>query len=581
MANATDSIHPDYKDKQEDAKKWRLTATGGSKYKDEYLTQRPNEKDFSTRADISYIPAFAKEAVLEIARAIHQRMPRVSRTGGTSTFLDVAKGELGGVDRKNSSMNSFVSRNCVNELCFMGRVAICVDNVIPAGPTKADLKATDHPYIYAYAWEDIRDWAYSSIDPARLKYIILREKVDIFDEIGYRTEQKERFRRYFDDETGGVTVEFVNDAGESITPDNQPGGAPTTLLVSRIPVVIADLGMSLLEDVVDHQISLMNLASMDMSYAIRSNIPFYVEQRDNYNSDAFTQLSYRLPKDSQGNPVNPEDLTEDSRKQFIRDRDQLAVGATIGRYYAKDMNQPNFINPSSEPLEASMKKQDQIKSEIRDLVSLSVKSLGNKFQSEMAKNIDQRPMEAGLSYIGLILEATENEVSSIWAEYETKDKSVVKYPEQYNLLSESERQDQIKQDAALMSVVPSQTFRREMQKNIVHTKFGHLLDPSIVAIMDQEIESTNAPTSDPLELRSDVEAGLVSAEYASNVRGYPAGEAAKAQVEKANRLNVQTQLQSAAHVNPDAQPQGAGKAEKAVVNNPDVNLADQTRGKGK
>ena len=99
--------------------------------------------------------------------------------------------------------------------------------------------------------------------------------------------------------------------------------------------------------------------------------------------------------------------------------------------------------------------------------------------------------------------------------------------------------------------------------------------------MEAEIEKMDAPTSDPDELRSDVEAGLVSAGYASNVRGYPAGEAGKAQIEKANRLNIQSQLQAAAHINPDLQPTGAGKAEKAFVNNPDVNLEDQTRGTGK
>lgn len=588
MPTINGSVHPNYQENEEDFKKWRLTLEGGSKYKKEYLVARPKESDFATRYDMSYVPAFAKEAVLEISRAIHQRLPRVMRSGGSGTYLEACKGGLLGVDRRGSTMNSFISMNVVNELCFLGIVGVYVDNIKPISGLKATLKEGDHPYLYAYKREDIRDWAPSADDPNKLQYVILRDTIDVFDpETGLRDKQEKRFRHIFLNSSGTVTVRFYNEAGRPLDAAMQPADQPfdNVLELTRIPFAKADIGPPLVADVADYQVSHMMLSSLDMNYAGRSNIPFYVEQRAPFSGDMYAQQYVDLPKDEDGNPVDPQDLADDVREKYIRDRSQLLVGATMGRVYSTNTDRPSFIHPSPEPLKASMEKQEVMKAEIRELVALSLKQAGLRFQSESSKKMDDRPLEAGLSYLGLVIESLETEINAIWSEYEGKERAVIKYPETYNLMTESERREAIKQDKELMSVVPSQTFRTEMQKSIINTKFAHVLDPAIVSKMEQEVTAIQAPTSDPKEIRSDVEAGLLSAEFGSEIRGYPKGEAAKAQVEKANRLGIANQLQSVAHTNQDTLDSGTAKevqrAEKTLTTDPDLNDTDNTRGKGK
>jgi hypothetical protein len=564
MPNIAGLKHPTYIENEEDFTKWRLTYIGGTKYKEEYLTQREGEDDFNSRLAISYVPGYAKEAVLEISRAIHQRLPRVSRSSGSGTYLQTAQGLNGGVDRMGSPMNAFISRKIVDELCFMGAVGCYVDNTPIIGPTKADLRNTDHPYFYSYKREDILDWAFDPASPTEFIYVILREYVEKFDIDGFRTASEARYRHVYKKD-GKVFVAFYAASGSMVDQLGQPTESPIPLDLPIIPFAMADLGMSLLQDVADHQIALMVLASLDMSYAVKSNVPFYTEQRNALNSDTFTRLYNKLPRDSAGNPVNPEDLTDDQRKKFLASQDKLVIGATKGRFYGKDFDRPGFIHPSSEPLRASMDKQMQIREEIRELVALNVQKVGLRFQSEEAKKMDTKPLEAGLSFIGLSLQSFETSLANIYAAYEAATPAMVRYPEQYSLLSETERRQAIKEDRELMSSVPSQTFRIEMQKTIVETRFSHILDPTLVAQMKAEIEKMSAPTADPDEILADVEGGLCSAEYGSLVRGYPAGEAAKAQAEKAQRLNIATRLQEGAQDNPDERDPDATKSQKLVL----------------
>ena len=48
--------------------------------------------------------------------------------------------------------------------------------------------------------------------------------------------------------------------------------------IPEIPFVLMELDTSLMTDIADYQISLLNLASSDVNYALKSNFPFYVAQ---------------------------------------------------------------------------------------------------------------------------------------------------------------------------------------------------------------------------------------------------------------------------------------------------------------
>ena len=76
-------------------------------------------------------------------------------------------------------------------------------------------------------------------------------------------------------------LQFHSDKGEPQDQEGLPSG-PIQLKLKRIPFVLLDIGDSLIKDVCDYQIALLNLLSSDISYALRSNFPFFVRQEDEF-----------------------------------------------------------------------------------------------------------------------------------------------------------------------------------------------------------------------------------------------------------------------------------------------------------
>ena len=184
--------------------------------------------------------------------------------------------------------------------------------------------------------------------------------------------------------------------------------------LTRIPFVMLDIGNSLIKDVCGHQIALLNLGSSDVSYALRSNFPFYIEQKDLRAVGA--HLKHAATADG----------TATTGGQGAAETD-IQVGATHGRSYDKGMNPPSFINPSAEPLRASLELQERLKGDIRELVNLAVSSLAVRASAE-SKVMDNQGLEAGLSYIGLLLESAERQLCEHWAAYEERVVSNGKLP---------------------------------------------------------------------------------------------------------------------------------------------------------
>ena len=115
----------------------------------------------------------------------------------------------------------------------------------------------------------------------------------------------------------------------------------------------------------------------------------------------------------------------------------MKVGTTYGMTYGKNLNQPAFINPSPDPLRASMQLQEKMEGDIRRIVQLAVENLAS---SAEAKSKDNQGLEAGLSFIGLVLEHGERLISEYWAAYEQSDPTkrqipTVKYPDRYSWIA--------------------------------------------------------------------------------------------------------------------------------------------------
>jgi hypothetical protein len=275
-------------------------------------------------------------------------------------------------------------------------------------------------------------------------------------------------------------------------------------------------------DVADYQIAHLNLASSDLNYALKSNFPFYTEQ--------FSPLS-EIPN------VRPPDATGESSETQEAVKPKLNVGASQGRRYSKGLERPGFIHPSPEPLIASMDKQKLMKEEIRQLVNLAVTNIEPIQASAESKEIDERGLEAGLSYIGMELQFGERQIGEIWSEYEgSTSYPTINYPENYSLKDDADRRREAKELNELKDNVPSPTYQKEIVKQIATITVGPKVPLDELKKIHSEIDGAANVATDPKTIKEDHEAGFVSTATASKLRGYDEKEAAAAKTDHAERL---------------------------------------------
>lgn len=568
--------------------KWRLAYTGGKRFLTTYLqrlSKRETDEDFEARLALSYCPAFSKVGINEIRDSIYNRMVDITREGGSKSYQTSIDGNEGGVDLLGSSMNYFLGVKVLPELLVMGRCGIYVD--MPPLPTNGNLDSARgrKPYIYVFSVEDIRNWVFDeSHQPNEFSSILLQENVMLHDkETGFPLDNEVRYRRLWRNNDGMINAAYYKEGSNDMM--DQYGNTildPLVLNVNKIPFIILDIGESMMTDIADYQIALMNLASSDMSYAIRANIPLYTEQ-----FEARAENNNGRPSDKGGSVGDPNAAKVN----------EIAIGAGKGRRYGKGLERPGFINPSSEPLKASMEKQSQLKEEIRLLLKLALTNIKPaKMASAESKQHDTRSVENGLGYIGLVLENAERKIAHFWDMYERKNSvATIHYPDDYKLLTEDERRLETEYLEGVKKEVPSKTFQKAVQKRQAKIALSSKITSEELAIIDNEIDMAPAMVSDPEVILAASEAGLVGNELASKLLGFPPGEVEKAKVDHTDRLARIAIAQSegaAAGAAVGGKERGvpdtgadpkAGKVEKK--NSRDTTkepiVEDKTRGKGK
>ncbi|REJ65641.1 MAG: hypothetical protein DWQ31_17015 [Planctomycetota bacterium] len=573
-----------------DWEKWRLTYQGGEEFRQRYLERfsvREDQNEFEQRRSITPIPSFAKAAINDIRNSIFQRMRDIVRLDGSETYLRAINGNNNGVDLRGSTMNAFLGMKVLTELLVMGRVGVYVDNPVVESEGTLATTGSARPYLYSYSVEDILSWHCAKPEePSEFQSLLLQDTCLHFDQRTLLPLQTfHRFRLlWIDQETGRVNLQFFNENGEETDRDGNPAG-PVQLELSRIPFVMLDIGDSLIKDVCHHQIALLNLGSSDVNYALKANFPFYVEQRD------MRAVGGHLKH------AASEDGTATQGGQGSTDTD-IKVGSTQGRAYDIKAQQPAFINPSSEPLDASLKLQTKLEEDVRKLVNLAVVNLATRASAE-SKSMDNQGLEAGLSFIGLVLESAERRIAEFWAAYEERRPerrkvATVKYPDRYSLKTDADRIDEANKLSDLMTTVPGRTIKREIAKNIVTVLLGGKVGVERIEKIHREIDTSPFTTSDPRTIIDAKDAGLVGEKTASMALGFDDDEFLIAREDHSARIVRIAQVQGQTgdgsgdpaargidDLSPD--PANAGREEKAESR--DTTLQDTTkprvRGEGK
>ena len=461
-------------------------------------------------------------------------------------------GLMGGIDLKGANMGYFIGNEILLELLFMGKVGVYVD--MPLMPEASTLQQTKnlHPYYYTYTTENIRNWRISTTDTdTDFDMLLLRERILTYDDFDLPEKDIVRFR-LLTREDNEIKVRFYNDDNQQIDINGEETDEAINLGIKRIPFVVFELNQSLLQNIANHQIALLNLESSDIAYSLLSNFPHYIEHQSMMDS---VHLK------------TPEDGTETNYRE-------AGVGNTVGRSYVGTIP-PAFIHPSSEPLLASMEKQARLKDDIRQLVQLALSAIQPKFASARSKEFDQHGLESGLSFIGLVLEHGERQLASLFAEYEKSNEvATISYPTRYALKSDEQRMEEAKKLHDLMLKIPTKQGQKSISKLIVQTLFDSKLPQDQLEKMFKEIDDAEYITTDPETIHSDFEKGLVSAETASKARGYKEGEVEKAKIDHADRIARIQIAQSAGEASrgiPDLDSEtDSGKQEKEESQNADA-----------
>jgi len=597
--SVTETRHPQYFHDMIYWEKWREVYNGGETYAEYYLrkfSERETDEDFRNRREITPIQPYAKAAVNDVRNAIFQRMRDIMRRDGSRTYMQAVAGEEGGVDRKGNTMNGFLGIDVLTELLTMGKVGVYVDMPKLSGDTMADV-GDARPYLYLYQVEDILAWSVSQPDePCQFQALLLRDTgIDFSQHEIYNIQlpvgEYERYRLiWVDPDTGFVNVQFYDSESNTINPDGSPSdGVPIVLGLRKIPFILCDIGDSLLKDVSNHQAALLNLASSDVAYSLKAGFAFYTEQQD-----------VRAVGDHLKHGVNPDGSAMAGGQRAIGR--EITVGASQGRIYDLKAERPAFIHPSPEPLEASLKLQEKLEDDIRKLVNLAVTNkIGKRATSAEALAMSDQGLEAGLSFIGLVLENAERQVAHHWAAYEERNPenrkiATIKYPDRYSLKNDSDRINEAEKLSDLMFTVPGRTVKQELAKNIVVALLAGKVDVETLDTIYAEIDKADYTTSDPDIIVRAVESGLASEKTGSMALGFTEDEYLQAREDHLNRalrvLKAQTAARDASEVsNPaarglddlSADPHTEGSQERAEATDTTLKADSKkpVRGKGR
>lgn len=521
------STYPKYSQDVTAWEKYRRVLEGGKTFIDSYLvrfSQTETATEFRERKRLTYNPAHAKSAFLDVCNSIFQRMTDISRKGGTQSYQEAILGNGVGVDRQSSTMNYFVGRQILPELLTTKRVAVFIDRAKDAATTRS-ASVNNPPYIYMYKAEDIRNFTRDS--SGKLISILLRELIDQLDEeTGLVEEQVYQYKlvRLTD---AGVDVRFYDKDG------NEKTELRALINLTELPVVMAEISHSLLTDIADYQIAMLNMASADVTYSCKSNFPFYTEQFDLATDAAERQIMRQAQAGDTSEALDP------TRAKSVQ------VGVAKGRRYGKGLDRPEYIHPSDVPLRVSMAKQEQMKEEIRQLINLALTNIKPQRASAESKQKDSEGLENGLAAIGLELEYTERRIAKIWAMYEgAEEDAIITYPDKYSLKDMSERQKEAEKYLELAESVSSISFKREMAKKAIELLLGQRVSQSDMQVILDEIDKSEMPCYTVADLIKNCEEGILSHVTASKIQCFPDGDVDIAKKEHVERLAEIAKAQS-------------------------------------
>ena len=527
--------------------KWRLCYERSDSFKEAYLykySKREDVDDFDNRKKITYVPGHSRAVINIIRNGLAVRLPDVQRKG-SDDYLHAMDSNVDGFD---SSMTTFVALDIAPMMLVQGKRYVVIDAPpLKEGATKAE--DLGEPYLYTVDAEDVLSWSYN--DDGGFSVILMRLTENVIDkESGLVTDTCVIYRymrqllqgeEYKGDcgvvFTGpGVVIVTLDENGKLVDRDN----ACQFLEIDRIPVVQFSLVASIMSEIADHQISLLNLASTDMDFVWRGNFPIYTQQQPKKTGSVRPLGTKRRAVDQNVDDEMP-GAGADPGTGPSQSQRRIGVGKGVG--YVEGTERPGFIAPETANLTVSMSKQEMIAKEIRILVDLALVSLSVQAleQSGKSKEADRIGEEAGLAYIGQALQTGERELAKLWHMMagEEEGQAEVNYPESYSIATPSERREAAGQLRALHSSVRSGTYQKVIDKRIAEILLKGIASASELEAIAKEIDENPFLDDDKTRaevVQKDVVTKILSPGTAAVIRGYGDEEASRVLTADAARV---------------------------------------------
>lgn len=525
----TDVRSPGYVEDFSEWSRWRLAVKSGPNYINSRLARLPSEtlQDYSQRIRMTPAPATIKTTIREVIAGVFSQMNMTTRSGGPPSLQAAFKGQTTGVDGAGTSIDEFMVLRVLRELLIMRRVGIYLDRKPLIQGTLQEAKSRP-PYAYIFPAEQILAWHLDTGAIVPDELLLQRLVPETWESSQLITGHTQQYSHYLRTSDGVVVTEY----GEQGDKLNQ-----FTLDLHEIPFILLELDESLISEAVTCQDALLNLGSSNLTFAIASNLAVYVEQTD------MTWLMSQLK------------TVQDGEKGIETASNEIILGLTRGRRYDQKSEAPDFISPDNSNLIRAFDLHRQLRDDIRQMILLAVHNVsirGNVTATALAHST--AAASNGLAAIATTLARAERVLARFWADYENEpDDFTVKYPPDFQILSQEARLALIDKYVTLRDAVPSRHYQEAVSDMIVSLVLGAQVSATLASSIKQEIRNAPAMISDPKVITALIKDGPLPREYAARLLGLPADAGEKANAEHADRLRriAEAQSDAAARGTPD------------------------------
>jgi hypothetical protein len=235
-----------------------------------------------------------------------------------------------------------------------------------------------------------------------------------------------------------------------------------------------------------------------------------------------------------------------------------------------------------------MEKQRQIIEDIRLMLNLSIANLAPKRSSADSKMVDEHSKESGVMAIAEELRQGEIKIAKSWFEFlNSSNVPRILYPPDFELKSESQRISESKAMMEQIGATPTLEAKRVLLKEAYRKVFGTRVTTEELARIEAEVDTMQVFHFDWEQLIADVETGICSRQFASQLRGYPASVVAEAKQEHVDRAKAIAEAQGrsenpAARGVPDLDADvDSGSKEKELASSRDGNPEGKARTRGR